>query len=108
MAGYITNPYVQFVKPTLKEFIILLNNAITKFKSEKVFSLEPKSADSFCEHVKTLAKQDSYYGMIKRVPTECNIDATDLNLITYQKHKNSIDTWQDIDKEIIQKNSTQI
>ena len=82
MSGYSTNPYGRSVEPTSEEFITFLNNAIAKFKSEKEFSLEPNPADGFREHVKTLAKQYSYYSMIKRGLTECDIDGTDLNLIT--------------------------
>ena len=93
MASYSTNPYGQFVEPTSKKFITLSNNAITNFKSDKVFSLEPTSSDGFCEHIETLAKRFSYYEMIKRVPTDYDIDATNPNIITYRNYKNFIATW---------------
>ena len=81
MAMYSTNPYGRFVKPTSRESITLSNNAITDFKSDKVFSLDPDSSKAFTEHMVSLLKKFEYHGMINRVATECDIDATDPNII---------------------------
>ena len=105
---YSTNPYRRYVEPSSREFITLSNNAITNFKSEKVFALDLESSEAFTEHMVSLSKKFGYHGLINRVPTDCDIDGTNANLITYRDHKNFIDTWQEITEDIVERNSTQI
>ena len=108
MAMYSTNPYGRYVEPSSREFITLSNNTITNFKSEKVFALDLESSEAFTEHMVSLSKKFGYHGLINRVATECDMDGTKPNIITYRDHKNFSDTWQEITEEIVKRNSTQI
>jgi hypothetical protein len=60
-----------------------------------------------------LAEKEKYstqfdYGALLNVPTNCDVDPTDANAITYKNPVNMTETWNKINTELIAKNANEV
>ena len=86
-----TQPYGQYHASNSKEHMTLRNAAINNFKPDQTFKLESKYATDYLSQISELGQNFCYLGMTSRVPTECDIDATDPNAITFREKKDIIE-----------------
>ena len=98
-----SNPYNRFHQIDSKEYLSLSNSAIANFKAEQRFDLVTDNADKFASRIEDLSRTYGYNGSIRRVPTDCTIDANDANNITYAEYRDILDTWNEIDEQCIHK-----
>ena len=107
MASYSTNPYNNFQAGNSKEYISLDKGAKQDFRPETRFDIIPGNSDLFSTEIEKCATQFGY-GALLNVPSGCDIDATDPNIITYKDHVNMIKTWNKITDDIIAKNANEV
>ena len=107
MASYSTNPYNNYQAANSKEYISLDKGAKQDFRPETRFDIIPGNSDLFSAEIEKYSTQFGY-GALLNVPSECNVDATDPNIITYRNHVNMIKTWKKITDDIIAKNANEI
>ena len=103
-----TQPYGQYHASNSKEHMTLRNAAINNFKPDQTFKLESKYATDYLSQISELGQNFCYLGMTSRVPTECNIDATDPNVITFREKKDIINTIDEVTMIHVQKNATML
>ena len=107
MASYSTNLYNNYQAANLKEYISLDKGAKQDFCPETRFDIIPGNSDLFSAEIKKCSTQFSY-GPLLNVPSECDVDATDPNIIPYRNHVNMIKTWNKITDDIIAKNANKV
>jgi hypothetical protein len=109
MALFLTNPYSNFQAANSKECISLIKGAKQDFRPETRFDIIPGNSNLFSAQVKKCATQFGY-GSLLNVPSDCNVDATDSNVITYKNHINMIKTWNwnRMTDDIIAKNAIEV
>jgi hypothetical protein len=107
MASYSTNPYNNFQAANLKEYISLDKGAKQDFCPETRFNIIPGNSNLFSVEIKKCAIQFGY-GSLLNVPSECDVDAADPNIITYRNHVNMIKTWNKMTNDIIAKNANEV
>ena len=100
-----TQPYGQYYASNSKEHMSLRNAAINNFKPDQVFALKSEKSTDFVNHISDLGKKFCYRGMTSRVPTECNIDVNNPNIITFRERKDIINTYGAIDEDVVIKNA---
>ncbi len=103
-----TNPYLQWHDTNSREHMSLRTAAINNFEPDKTFNLTPTQADDFVNALVEYGQIYDYNGSVARVPTECNINATDPNDIAFREKVNILTTWQVITDETVQKCPTML
>ena len=103
-----TQPYGQYHASNSKEYMSLRNAAINNFTPEQTFQLDPSNANDYLAQIAELGQNYCYLGMTSRVATECDIDATDPNTVTYREKKDIINTFDEVSMDAIQKNATML
>jgi hypothetical protein len=106
MSLYSTNPYNNFQAANSKEYISLDKGAKQDFHPKTHFNLIPGNSDHFSNEVEKCSKQFGY-GSLLNVPTNCDVDATDANSLTYKDPINIIDTWNKITDDLIARNANE-
>ncbi len=101
--AFSTNPYNNFQAANLKEFISLDKGAKQDFHPKTHFHLIPGNSDLFSGEIEKFATQFGY-GSLLNVPSNRDVDASDMNAITYKDPINMIETWNKMTDEIIAKN----
>ena len=107
MASYSTNPYNNFHAANSKEYISLDKGAKQDFRPETRFDIIPGNSDLFSAEIKKCAALFGY-GALLNVLSDCTVDATDSNTITYNNHIHMIKTWNKITDNIIAKNANKV
>ena len=103
-----TQPYGQYHASNSKEHMSLRNAAINNFTPDRTFQLDQKNANDYLSQISDLGQNFCYLGMTSRVPTECDIDAADANVITFREKKDIINTFEEITSDHVQKNATML
>ena len=103
-----TQPYGQYQASNSKEHMSLRNAAINNFTPDQTFKLESKNATDYLNQISDLGQKFCYLGMTSRVPTECDIDAADANVITFREKKDIINTVDEVTFAHVQKNATML
>jgi hypothetical protein len=85
MALYLTNPYNNFHAANSKEYISLDKGAKQDFCPETRFDIIPGNSNLFSAEIEKCAVFFGY-GALLNVPSDCTVDATDSNTITYNNH----------------------
>ncbi len=101
------NPYNNFQAANSKEYISLNKAAKQDFKPETHFDLIPGNSDPFSAEIEKYSTQFGYGGLLN-VPTDCNVDPTDANAITYKNPANMTETWNKINDELTAKNANEV
>ncbi len=107
MASFSTNPYNIFQAANSKEYISLYKAAKQDFKPETHFDLIPGNSNPFLMEIEKYSMQFDY-GALLNVPTNCNVNPTDANAVTYKKPVNMTETWNKINNELIAKNANEV
>ena len=79
---------MRFRQPDSKKFIELNKHALTSFKPERQFSLDPGQSFDFCDDLMKYEKAYEYHGLLKLVPTNQAADPDNQDEITYSSHVN--------------------
>ncbi len=107
MAPFSANPNNYFQAANSKEYISL-NKAVKQyFKPETHFDLIPGNSNPFLAEIEKYSTQFGY-GALLNVLTNCDIDPTDANAITYKNPINMTETWNKINNELIAKNANEV
>jgi hypothetical protein len=107
MASFSINPYNNFQAAISKEYISLNKTAIQDFKQETRFDLIPGNSGPFLVEIEKYSTQFGY-GALLNVPTDCNVDPTDANAITYKNPVNMTETWNKINNKLTAKNANKV
>jgi hypothetical protein len=107
MALFSTNPYNNFQAANSKEYISLEKSAKQDFKPETHFDLIPGNSNPFLAEIEKYSTQFGY-GALLNVLTNCDIDPTDANAITYKNPVNMTETWNKINDKLIAKNANKV
>ena len=92
--------------PGLKEFMFLDKLAITDFKLDAQYNLEPANSDVLVDAADHNLKHYAHNLTITHVPTQCVIAADDPLNITYSVQVNMLKAWNKTNFDTIQKNAT--
>jgi hypothetical protein len=107
MASFSTNPYNNFQAANSKEYISLDKGAKQNFFLETCYNIIPGNSVVFSAEIKKYAAQFGY-GSLLNVPSDCDVDASNANNITYKNHVHMIKTWNKISDELIAKNANEL
>ena len=89
MALFLTNPYNNFQATNSKEYISLNKRAKQDFRPETRFDINPGNSDLFSAEIKKCVALFGY-GALLNVPSNCTVDNSNSNIITYSNHINII------------------
>jgi hypothetical protein len=84
MACFSTNPYNNFQSANSKEYFALDKGAKQDFCPETRFDIIPRISDAFSAEIEKNSTQFGY-GSLLNVPSDCDVDAADANVITYKQ-----------------------
>ena len=93
--------------PPIWRNISLDKGAKQDFRPGTRFDIIPGNSDLFSAEIEKCAALFGY-GALLNVPSDCTVDATDLNTITYNNHIHMIKTWNKITDNIIAKNANEV
>ena len=105
--SFSTNPYNNNYAANSKEFISLDKAAKQDIRPETRYDLLPGNADSFAADLEKYSKQFGY-GFLLNIPTMRQVDATDVNALTYSNQIHMLETWNRVTDENVAINANEI
>jgi hypothetical protein len=107
MASFSMNPYNNFQAANSMKYLSLDKAAKKGFKPETCFDLIPGNSNPFLAEIEKYSLKFGY-GALLNIPTDCNINPTETNAITYKNPVKMIETWNKINKDLITKNANEV
>ncbi len=101
------NPYNNFQAANSVEYISLDKAAKQDFKPDTCFDLIPGNSNPILAEIEKYSIQFGHVALLN-VPSNCDINPTDANAITYKNPVNMTETWNKINTELIAKNANEV
>ena len=103
----LTNSCSSYHLADLKAYLQLDKVALFTSRTDKQLDILPSSTDGYCIELECLSKRFSYHSMLRWVLTTRTVDVDDNNIIMLDGNKDILETWDQINIDVIRKNVTQ-